>query len=270
MKSPSFFEKEEKMKLEGKAISHIKFGEGTIKESRDNYITILFSQGEKKFLYPNAFHKYLTLKDKRIQMKIDKELQLQMLQEEENRNATVLIEQKHLKKEKNKRTHPDSQAAFGFVQNSREEVFSSWSVYAGSYQSGSSKGKPKLPVRLKANSACLLTECLEGELEKSRRIIGVFMPKEDYEGSACKDGMIHSHEKYRIRLEDGERMLFWGYIPADARTSKWGNIELRYLSDVMMQQILRDMIQVISDTKRRKAVEQFYEYFCFANGLEGV
>jgi hypothetical protein len=268
MRSPSFFEKEEKMKLEGKLISHIKFGEGIIKESRDNYITILFSQGEKKFLYPIAFHKYLTLKDKRIQEKIDKELRLQIMQEEESRNATLLIEQKHRKKLQNTRLHPDSQAAFGFVQNSREEVFSSWSVFAGSYQSGSSKGKPKLPVRLKSNSACLLTECPGEELEKSRRIVGVFMPKENFEGSACKDGIIQSHEKYRIKLEDGEMMLFWGYIPADAKSSRWGNIELRYLSDVTIQQILSDMIQVIGDKKRKQEAEMFYEYFCFVNGLE--
>ncbi len=255
------------MKLEGKAISHIKFGEGIVKESKDNYITILFSQGEKKFLYPNAFHKYLTLKDKRIQMKIDKELKLQLLQEKENKNITVINKQKHHKKLQNTGFHRDSQAAFGFVQNNSEEVFSSWSVYAGSYQSGSSKGKPKLPVRLRANSACLLTECPEGDIEKSRRILGVFMPKENFEGSSCKDGIIHSHKKYRIRLEPGEKLPFWDYIPSDARMPKWGNIELRYLSDKTIQQILKDMKQVIGDMKRRQEAEAFYEYFCLVNGL---
>lgn len=256
------------MKLEGKTISHIKFGEGVVKESRDNYITVIFSQGEKKFLYPTAFHRYLTVKDKRIQKRIDRELQL--LQEEENKNTTSqIIQQKAYKKLQNVKLYPDSQAAFGFVQNKKENVFSTWSVFAGSYQSGSSKGKPKLPVRLRLNSACLLTECQTGS-ESSRRIVGVFMPKEDFEGSACKDGMILSHEKYRIKLEKNENMLFWNYISSDGRPAKWGNIEIRYMSNVTMQQILYDMKQIINDTKRKKEAEDFYQYFCFVNRLKDI
>lgn len=256
------------MQLDGKAISHIKFGEGIVKESRDNYITIVFSHGEKKFLYPKAFHKFLTLKDKNMQTRIDEDLAL--MQEEELKRTARISEQERLKKIQNVRLHPDSQAAFGFVQNEREKVFSSWSVYAGSYQSGSSKGKPKLPVRLKLNSACLLTECAKGISEKRRRIIGVFMPREEFEGSACKDGMIHSHEKYRIKLGDKETMLFWDYLTEDAKPAKWGGIEIKYISNITMQQILKDMQQVISDTKRRQEVEEFYEYFCFVNQLEEV
>ena len=40
------------MKLEGKTIQHIKFGKGVVKEQRERYITILFPNGEKKFIFP--------------------------------------------------------------------------------------------------------------------------------------------------------------------------------------------------------------------------
>ncbi len=38
------------MHLEGMEVSHMKFGEGKVKELEEKYITILFPQGEKKVL----------------------------------------------------------------------------------------------------------------------------------------------------------------------------------------------------------------------------
>jgi len=254
------------MQLAGKEIRHIKFGEGIVKETRDNYITIAFPQGEKKFLYPKAFYKYLTLKDKKSQLKVNEALHL-LLKEEIKRNMHI-YEQQRLLKLQNDKVHRDSQAVFGFVQNSKKEVFTTWSLYAGSYQSGSSKGKPKLPVRLRLNSACLLTECPKGVSEKKRRILGVFMPREEFEGTACKDGIIHSHEKYRIKLEDNETMYYWNYIREEEQHLKWGNIEIRYLSNLTIQKILKDMKMVIGDGKRRQEMEAFYQYFCYVNQLK--
>ena len=147
--------------MEGMEVNHMKFGEGKVKELEEKYITVLFHQGEKKFLYPNSFKKYLTLKDKNVQTEMDDMLKTIML-EEECKRAEEISEQERLEEIQNLKIRPDSQAVFGFVENDRERVFSSWAVYAGSYQSGGSKGKPKLPVRLKLNSACLLTECPKG------------------------------------------------------------------------------------------------------------
>lgn len=266
------------MKLEGKAISHIKFGEGIVKESKDNYITIQFSQGDKKFLYPNAFYKHLTFSDKVIQTRINEELKLSQkdinkidINIKEMDRQYCELNKNVIVKNKNSKLHQStsiSQAVFGFVQNNSEEVFSSWSVYAGSYQSGSSRGKHKKPVGVKWNSACLLTECPKGELEKARQIIGVFMPKETFEGSTCMDGIIHSHEKYRIKLEETERLLFWNYITSNERSANWGNVELRYMSAVTMKKILNDMKLVIGDQKRRQDAEMFYDHFCLVNSKE--
>lgn len=252
------------MELNGQIISHIKYGRGIIKNTGENYIIAVFSNEEKKFIYPTAFRNYLTMEDKKLQSQIDKIL------ERVEANSFESNKPEHQRKMSLEYIHPDSQAAFGFVQNSKEEVFSSWSVYAGSYQTGGSKGKPKLPLRLKINSACLLTECPKGTTEKKRRILGVFMPKEEFEGTACRDGRIQSHEKYRIKLEEKETMLFWNYITEENQAPKWGNIELKYLSNITMQYILQDMKHMISGTKRRQEAEALYRYYCLVNGLEDM
>lgn len=255
------------MQLEGMEVSHMKFGEGKVMELKEKYITILFPQGEKKFLYPNSFNKFLTLKDKKVQTEMNNMLK-HIMEEEESRRAEEISEQERLEEIQNLKIRPDSQASFGFVENNKERVFSTWSVYAGSYQSGASKGKPKLPVRLKLNSACLLTECPKGVAEKRRRIIGAFMLQDNFESSACRDGMIQSHEKYRIQLNDKETLFYWDYFSDGAEISKWGNVELKYFSNMIMQKILFDMQNGLTDAERRKDAEEFYQYFCLVNKLK--
>lgn len=257
------------MQLEGMAVSHRKFGEGTVKELREKYITVLFPQGEKKFPYPNSFVKFLTIKDKSIQTEMDRMLE-HIIQEEESKRAEEISEHERLEEIQNLKIRSDSQAAFGFVENDRQSVFSSWSVYAGSYQSGGSKGKPKLPVRLKRNSACLLTECPKGTAEKRRRIIGAFMLRDNFEGSACMDGMIQSHERYKIQLEDKEALLYWNYFSGEGEITKWGNVELKYFSNIIMQTILYDMKQAMTDPAAKQEAEEFYQYFCLINKLNPV
>ena len=162
---------------------------------------------------------------------------------------------------------PDSQAAFSFNKNNREDVFSNWSVSTGCYLSGHQKGEPRIPKRMQLNSACLLTECPPGTPEKDRQIIGAFMVTDDFEGSLCKDGIIQSHETYKIKLEDGETLSFWDYFPSDQATPKWGNLEIRYFSNETMQEILTDMKLKISDSERQESVEAFYKYFTRVNKL---
>lgn len=255
------------MQLEGMKVSHMKFGEGKVMELGEKYITILFSQGEKKFLYPNSFKKFLTFKDKKMQIKMDDMLR-HIMEEEETRRIEEISQKERLEEIQNLKIRPDSQAAFGFVENHKERVFSTWTVFAGSYQSGNSKGCPKLPVRLKLNSACLLTECPKGIAEKRRRIIGAFMLQDNFESSACKDGMIQSHEKYRLQLSDKEVLYYWDYFSDSTEITKWGNVELKYFSNVIMQKILYDMQGKIIDEARRKEAGEFYQYFCRVNRLD--
>lgn len=50
------------MQLIGQAIRHETFGKGIVTERNRNILTVCFSDGDKQFLYPDAFAKHLTLK----------------------------------------------------------------------------------------------------------------------------------------------------------------------------------------------------------------
>lgn len=254
------------MQLEGKAISHIQFGTGIVKELREKYITVTFAQEEKKFLFPDAFLKFLILKDKDAQEKIDQVLET-IRSKKEKKREVELREQEHLYRVQKVKIKPNSQAAFGFVQNEKQDVFESWTVFTGEYVSGKSKGQPKPPVRMKLNSACLLTECSKGEPERQRRIIGAFMVKDGFEGSSCLDGRIKSHDKFKIKLEEEEMLPFWDYFSCDVEEPKWGKAEIRYFSSEKMQCILKDMKDVIFDIERHQMISDFYEYFRDVNKL---
>ena len=55
------------MQLVGQAVRHKAFGQGVIKDCSGNIVTISFRQGDKRFIYPDAFAKFLTLKNQSIQ-----------------------------------------------------------------------------------------------------------------------------------------------------------------------------------------------------------
>lgn len=257
------------MQLQGKTIQHTKFGKGVVKDQSERYITILFPEGEKKFLYPESFINFLVLKDKTAQAKIDKELEGIISEENRKREEEAKAEM-FSQKIRMLKINPTSQAAFGLIQNNKEDIFESWTVFSGEYLSGASKGLPKPPTKLKLNSACLFTECGEDEPEKNRRIVGAFMVSEGFDGKCCEDGKIESHDVHRFKLEEEEMPLFWGYFPNDSKLLKWGKTELKYFSNETMQNILKDIKQKIQNEERKQAMEEFYQYYCLVNGLKEI
>lgn len=54
------------MNLTGEIVKHKKFGFGTIVESKNDYITVMFheTKEQKKFLYPEAIGEFLELQNK--------------------------------------------------------------------------------------------------------------------------------------------------------------------------------------------------------------
>jgi len=56
----------DKMNLCGEVVKHRNFGIGTIVESKNDYITVLFheTKEQKKFLYPEAIGEFLELQNK--------------------------------------------------------------------------------------------------------------------------------------------------------------------------------------------------------------
>ena len=254
------------MKLIGQTISHAKFGRGVVSNATDRTITIAFQNEEKKFLFPDAFEHFLVLRNQDEQHQIN-ELVHELVQTRKSQANIDRDEKERSNRFLTLKVIPDSQAAFGFTKNNKEQVFSDWTVSTGSYLSGHQKGAPRVPKRMQLNSACLLTECPHGTPEKDRKIIGAFMVNDDFEGVLCEDGIIHSHEKYKIKLEDTETLLFWDYFPSDQTVPKWGNLEIKYFPNEVMQQILNDMKLKISDAERHQSIESFYDYFVKVNKL---
>lgn len=254
------------MQLLGKAIVHKTFGKGTITAVSDNTVTVSFSEGEKKFLYPDAFMQFLKLKDKSAQEQVDRLLRRKSVEEEaERRAAKEMLERRY--RMANLKLSLNSQAIFGMVYNKIEDVFSSWRISTGRYFSGMSAGQPRIPYKLKPNSACLLTECPEGAEESERRIVGAFMVKEDFFGDLCTDGIIEAHEQYRIALKEGETLRLWDYFEEKKRPRRWGNTEFKYTASPTMQRILYDIKNAVTSKDRLEAAEDFYRYFCRINRL---
>ena len=155
------------MQLIGQAIRHETFGKGVVTDCGEHTLTVCFSSGDKRFLYPDA----------------QRTARRQAQQEEQERRAAL----QRLKLTRN------SQAAFNIPQAQMEDLIQTWTVSSGTYLSGPSKGEPRVPDRMKPNSLCLLTQRPQGGAEGDRRISGGFRVREDFFGNACLDGMIQAH-----------------------------------------------------------------------------
>lgn len=59
----------------GRKVNHKVFGCGTITELTSAYLTVNFGDSEKKFVYPDAFEKYLTSTDPELMEQVDKDIQ---------------------------------------------------------------------------------------------------------------------------------------------------------------------------------------------------
>ena len=64
------------MVFENVKVVHKTFGEGTVTEHSGNYITVKFATAEKKFVYPDAFERFLTLSGGAISAEIEADLAL--------------------------------------------------------------------------------------------------------------------------------------------------------------------------------------------------
>ena len=69
------------MNLMNCSVKHISWGIGTVTEQKDNYIKIIFGVGEKQFVYPDAFEKFLKCEDTNMQSQIEEELAMKKQQE---------------------------------------------------------------------------------------------------------------------------------------------------------------------------------------------
>jgi len=259
-------------------ITHKVFGEGKIVEHEESIITIDFNENIKKFVYPEAFGKYITLNDERtanslkevfLKMEIEEEALEKKQQEERERLA---LEQQREEKLKNHKIHESSQIVFWLDEEEQENVFSDWQVSTGKVQSGENKGQPNRAARVRPNSAGLLTARNSNQPETERVILGLYMVNESFLDELSDDGMVPAHDEFRIELTDqeAEKMLFWNYYINQNyphRTS-WNSGKYRYYDNIWTAQILKDIIALKTDEAQAKEVQKFLEYFCEMNALD--
>lgn len=254
------------MNIIGQKVKHNKYGTGTILDINDNKMQVEFKVAIKTFLYPDSFENYFSIADKEAEKYINTRL------EEINKEKLIVREKK---KEELRREYVSklkisdhSQAVFGMVANDLNSILDTWRISTGTYTSGVNKGKPRVPKKLNMNSSCLLTMKPEGYTESDRIILGMCMVADDFIGANCESGVIPAHEKYRIiwGLEQ-EELLFWNYFSSTSKLQRWGNYEMKYVSNTVIKKILEDMIRLTSDMKNQENILEFYNYFCEMNHL---
>ncbi|MHC0035689.1 malate synthase [Pseudoneobacillus sp. C159] len=269
------------MNLINKKVTHKRFGMGSIVKHNDSSIEIHFASENKKFVFPDVFEKHLTLHDKSAANSLGEIIQkreMERKEEEWKKEEEKKLQQKNLelrleheKLMKNYKLHSESQMVYWCDTEEQNSSFSEWKVFSGVIKSGTNKGKPNKPIRLHQNSAVLLTTIDSSMPEKDRRILGVYMVKEDFIGKLCEDGYIAAHSKYRLQLteQESDQMLFWEYYANEKSPHKmtWKSGKYRYFDNSWMAQILLDIVSLKSDPKEQELAQQFFEHFCKMNQI---
>ena len=266
------------MNLLNEEITHKVFGEGDIVEQDDSFITIEFDDDIKKFVYPDAFGKFITLKNRDTAKSLkkviskretEKEELEQKRKEEKERKA---LEQRRMEKLKNHKIHESSQIVFWLDEEEQQNEFMVWQVSTGMIQSGKNKGEPNKPARLLPNSAALLTARKSDKPETERQILGLYMVSETFTGDLNEDGVVPAHSEFRIKLteQEAEKMLFWNYYVNKNYPHRmaWNSGKYRYFDNIWTAQILKDIIALKTEEEEIKAAENFLEYFCRMNILD--
>ncbi|HHY09835.1 MAG TPA: malate synthase [Firmicutes bacterium] len=270
------------MNLLNEAVKHESFGEGNVVEYTDSYIKVRFPLGEKKFVFPDAFGIHLTLLDEKIASRVEaikQKVEEKRAKKEKKRQKERALEyerqQRMLERERLMRSHrlsPASQAVFWVDEEEEERIFTEWQVFTSVRKSGKHKGKPNRLVRLHPNSACLITAREPDVPEEERRILGVFMVRENFLGKLSEDGFIPAHSRFRLRLspEESKKMLFWKYYKNKRYPTNmtWNSGRHRYFDNVWMAQILRDILELKKGSAEEEMLEDFIEHFHHLNQLE--
>lgn len=266
------------MNLINEKVTHDVFGKGKIVNQAESIITIDFNEDVRRFVYPDAFESFVSLKDEDIAKSLKKFITDQRIEEaalekkrEEEREQEAL-EQERLKQLENHKIHESSQVVFWLNEDEQEQVFTDWTVSTGEIQSGPNKGQPNRAARLRPNSAALLTVRKEDQEETERQILGLYMVNETFSGNLSEDGTVAAHENFKIKLTEQEanKMLFWNYYKNKNHPHRttWNSGKYRYFDNVWTVQILQDIIALKTDEAEIKEVRNFLEYFIEMNLLD--
>ncbi|WP_438351177.1 malate synthase [Paenibacillus sp. FA6] len=266
------------MNLLNEEITHKVFGIGSIVDQNESVITIDFNDHIKKFVYPDAFEKFIKLNDRNTSKSLQKIIANEEIKKEalerkvEEVKALQALEQQRREKLKNLKIHESSQIVLSLDEEEQQKVFTDWRASTGKVQNGKNKGQPNRVARLLPNSACLLTARESNQPETERRILGLYMVNETFFSDLSHDEMVPAHMEFRIKLTDQEaaNMLFWNYYVNKNFPQRltWNSGKYRYFDNIWTAQILKDIIALRTDEEEIEEAKNFLEYFCHINLLD--
>lgn len=266
------------LNLLNEKVTHNVFGKGKIVNQDESIITINFNENIKKFVYPDAFGTFISLKDKDTAESLKKIISKKEMEEKalekkrEEKKKQEALEQQRIQQIKDHKIHESSQIAFWLDENEQQNIFTDWQVSTGKIQSGPNKGQPNRAARLRPNSAALLTARGKNQAETERQILGLYMVNETFAGNLSEDGMVPAHADFKIKLTDqeAEKMLFWNYYKSKnyPHRTTWNSGKYRYFDNVWTAQILKDIIALKTDEEEIKEIKNFLEYFSKMNLLD--
>ena len=269
------------MNLLNMQVIHKEFGKGSVVELSNSRVEIHFPDGNKRFVFPDAFGTHLTMIDKRAaelvkEMKSESEAEKRVEAKIREKDRTERYEehlriQERKKIMKNHKIHSSSQVAFWLEEEELDKVFTDWQVFIGEIKSGQRIGQVRKLVRLHQNSAIIITNRDSDMQEEDRYISGIYMVREGYIGKLCEDGFIPAHPEYRIQLnkEESQKILFWNYYEDNKDSNKmtWNAGRSRYLDNIWIAQILMDIVGLKVDSNEKVKVQKFFDYYCEMNQI---
>ena len=254
------------MELIGQPVNHISFGKGIVTDLSSQMVTVQFAQGEKKFLYPQAFSSFLTLKDADSQNAVNAKYRRILQQEEAHWRKETAKSDRRRQLDTLKLTSND-QAAFNLDWDQAPAALRQGQVFSGRYLSGDSKGQPRRINRLKPNSACLVTSIPPNGTEADRKILGLFMVPDNFWGTRCLDGIIPAHKTLTLTLPSEAVLSYWDYCPRKENLPAWGRIPFKYFSTRAVRDILQDLVSKLEETPQQELSQKLLHYFCALNRL---
>ena len=249
------------MDINGQILAHHTYGQGIVTAFDGRTVTVCFAQGEKTFLFPDAFARHLRLKDDTLQRSVQTLLTTRTRERDE---ALRLHAQqaRHQLRLRDYRPLKNGHAVFDLGQ---PDTLERWQASTGVYAAGPARGLPRRAERLRPNSACLLTALPAGASESERQLLGLFMVRPDFFGDLCPDGTVESHPQHRLR--PAEPIPLWSVLEEEP-PRRWGAVPFRYISTEAVERLLERLAEdAAGDEARSAAVSGLRQYFRRLNRL---
>ncbi len=251
--------------LIGQPVKHSAFGHGTVESLSGNVVTVNFSQGDKKFIYPDAFKSFLRLEDEEGREEFNRLMEVRKRRIEAKKEV-VREKEETRRKFRSKKLVPNSQAVFNVSEEELKESTEREWAFTGRYQSGFSEGRARTAGRIKPNSLCMLTTLGKSEPESERQLRGLFMAREDFYGDECTDGQVDAHKKYRLLLSPENAFRIWDAVDEADMPKRFGGLHFRYVSENSALSILKAVKEKLGE-EHSEFMDEFIKYYCRLNSI---